>query len=479
MAKNVLIVGGGIAGLSAAIHAKLRGYDVLLLESGNSVGGKAGGIEQDGYRLDPGPSIVILKHVYERLFRDAGRKMSDYLTFDALQTVSRTYLEGHRGPIDLPAGKEDCLRVLNEVVPEDAEAVQQLLDTLEEVAPGIEETVFERPFDKPWQLLNPKLARAAMKFNPNQTYKQTVDEMFQSDLLRAFFYGFPSYGGQTYDAKSIGAFLIPYYMIAEGTYYPKGGVAAIPEALRKLATDLGVEVRTGVSIQAFQTQKKRLAAAFDTEAKRYEADKFIVAFDRITAERMLGRTRDPKPSFSYYTVHWGLKRRLSGTAHHVLTVPKNYEQGFEQLYRERVPASRPIVYLNDATATDPTVAPEGRTNLFAVVTTPSVEPHFDWDKEGDRLKSAIRHELDRFGLGFGDDEIEMERVQSPKYFRDRHGNYCGTLYGVDDSERLWGLFPLRNRDEHLDNLYYCGGSVQPGAGLPMVTLSGRFAAQML
>lgn len=476
MPRQAIVVGAGLGGLSAAARLSAQGWQVLVLEQRETSGGKAAAVDQSGYRLDPGPSIVILPEVYERLFQACGRTMQGRLAFERLDPVTRVYWEPHPGPIDLPASADECVRVLGEVAPGDADSLLDLLRRLDSVAAGVERAIFERPIHRPWQLLNPDLARVASAFDVRKTYRQLVDGFFQSPLLRAFFYGFPSYNGQTYDSKAAGALLIPYYMFRRGVWWPVGGVGAISQAVEGLARELGAEFRHSCRVTGLLTNRGRVRGVQTTEGA-IEADAVVCNVDRLTVAGWLGRATEARPSLSYFTLHWGVRRRLTGLGHHTLWVPERFEPGFEELYRGRRAPTEPVVYFNDTTRHS--TAPEGCTNLFAVVTTPACEPGLDWDAEGDRLQSAVRTALDKSGCGFADSEVDFVRRQDPRTFRDRDGNYHGTLYGPEESARLWGLLPLRVTDERVKGLYYVGGSVQPGAGMPMVTLGGKFVADLM
>ncbi|HWD38783.1 MAG TPA: phytoene desaturase family protein [Fimbriimonas sp.] len=474
MPKSVLVLGGGVGGLSAAIYSRLHGHDVQVVEQ-HRVGGKAAGLEVKGYRLDPGPSIIILRHVYESLFRDAGRGLEDYLSFERLDPITRVYTEGSAQGIDLPADREECLSRLSELAPEDESALRNLMSTMDKVAPHIEQSIFKHPFHSAWQLMDRHLLAFALPFDSRLSYKQQVDRWFSSPLLRAFFYGFPSYGGQSYHSKAPGALMIPYLMLAEGVFYPRGGVAAIPAALERLARELGVKFRTGTRIAGLRTSRSRIVAA-ETEDGLLTADAFISNIDRLTTRGLLGAPSSAAPSFSYFTVHWGIRKGLRGLAHHNLLIPSDFGKGFEELYGEKKLPAKPILYLN--TAKDS--APAGCTNLFAVVTSPAREDHLDWRRLEVEGRQTVIESLGKFGFEWKPQDIDFERIQSPIYFEETHGNYRGSLYGPDEKERLFGgLFPLRCADEDWPNLFYCGGSVQPGAGLPMVILSGKFAADLV
>lgn len=473
------MLGAGQGGLSAAIHARLKGYDVLVLEQRDVAGGKAAQIEQDGFLLDPGPSIIILPALYESVFKAAGRSMADYLRFIPLNPFSRVFYGSRDNLIDLPAGYNHCIETLRQAAPEDVEAFKTMFGKLAKIAPLIDKTIFAYPFDKPHQLLNPNLIRTALPFDVRKTFKELVDASFKSPLLRAFFYGFPSYGGQTYDSKAAGALLIPYYMIAQGVYYPEGGVGAIPRAFERLARELGVEFRFEAKIAKLHADGSAIRTIELESGERIDADQVISNVDFLTTRSWLGHRVDWEPSLSYFTVHWGLKRRLPGLEHHTLLIPKGFEPGFEQLYRQKRFPGEPIVYLNATAALEPNAAPEGGENLFAVITAPAQETHLDWKAESEGHVATTRRILSDFGFDWTPEEEVFQRVQTPDLFAARDGNYRGSLYGPHERHRLWGILPQPNRDREYRNLLYCGGSVQPGAGLPMVTLSGKFAAMAL
>jgi phytoene desaturase len=474
--RRLVVIGAGQGGLSAAVHARLLGWDVTVLEASTVTGGKAASRETMGYRLDPGPSIVILPEVYKDVFRRAGKNPEDYLEFRRLDPVTRVVFHGLSTPIDLPAEAKAAVETLTQIAPDDGPALDRLLAVLDRVAPAVERAVFSRPIERWWQLADPRLAKAALAFGPWSTYKQTVDRMFVSPLLRAFFYGFPSYSGQTYDSKAAGALMIPYYMFRRGVWWPVGGVGSVPRAFERLARELGVEFVFGVRATGLAIEGRK-AVAVTTTTGDVQATAVVSNVDRTTVGLWLGRGEPQSTSFSYMTFHWGVTRRLEGLGHHTLIVPEGFETGLQELYRHRrPPVGNEIVYLNDTSSVGG--APEGKTNLFAVLTVPAGAARYTGQAVEASRRSVLGH-LAKHGWGFDPASCDFEQVQTPKTFAETHGNHQGSLYGPDESERLWGLLPHANRDPVLSNLFYCGGSVQPGAGLPMVTLSGMFAAKLL
>jgi phytoene desaturase len=474
---RVLVLGAGIGGLSAAIHARLKGHEVTVLEKSGTVGGKAAAHTHKGYRLELGPSIVILVDIYRRIFQSAGRNPDDYLRFHQLNPITRVYFEDHE-PFDLPAGREQALEELFRMFPVDAKSLEELFANLDKAMPLIERTIFERPLDQIWKFLNADLMKIGKWLPVRQKYKDFIDARFQSPILRAFLYGFPSYGGQSYNSVAPGALLIPYLMLNDGVWYPEGGIGAIPESLFRLAREIGVQFQLETEMQSFDIKAKRVTGV-QTNQGSISADFVISNIDRIATERLLGRSRDPQPSYSYFTISIGIRKELDGLAHHNLFIPTNFETGFRQLYeRNQVPSS-PIIYLNAPHVTDARCAPSGCSNLFAVVTVPSMRSDWSWSDIQSAYRDRVLGELGKYGLQLDSAEFEFEIVQTPETFANRDGNYRGSLYGPAQEERLFGMVPLRNYDEKLANLAYCGASVQPGAGMPMAALSGKFATAKL
>ncbi|MBN8689829.1 MAG: phytoene desaturase [Armatimonadetes bacterium] len=477
MPRDALVLGAGIGGLSAAIHLRLRGFDVKVIEQRSKAGGKAAQILVGGYKFDPGPSIVILTRIYEEVFKSAGKRMEDYLQFDRLDPFTTIYQEGKAQPIDLSADESQLFATLKEIAPEDYENFWRLMQGLESVVPGVEDAIFGRPINQPWDMIHPGLMKFAKVVSVRKSAKSEIDRLFQSPLLRAFFYGFPSYSGQSYHSPSPGAFMIPYFMVREGVFWPRGGISAIPTALFNLASDLGVEFEFGQKVTSIMQFDKRISR-IQTENGSHEAGVVISNMDRTITRRMLGDQLSPKPSYSYFTVHLGVRRKYPDLKIHNLFIPNGFEQGFEQLYSQKQIPNPPIVYINETSNHDPSTAPEGCSNLFAVFTVPAIEPHLDWKATESTAVEHLITELAKYGIIVDPTEIEVTRVQTPITFEERDGNYRGSLYGPDEAQRLWGFMPQRCRDEKVKNLFYAGGSVQPGAGMPMVTLSGKFAAEL-
>jgi phytoene desaturase len=476
---DVIVVGAGMGGLSAAIHSAVLGKRVLVLEQQPEVGGKACQVKQDGYMFDPGPSIVIMPWIYEQVFKHAGEDMRDHLVFERLDPFFSIRAEGGE-MIEFPADEKAFFSFIENHFPRDIEAFRRILKLGDDIYPTVKETFFAQVYQSVSDLIDPSFLPLLGHTELLQPFKKPVDAWFSDPLLRAFFYSFPTYSGQTYFSRSPGSFLIPYIMIREGVYYPTGGIGAIPRAFVKLAEKKGVEVRTKTKVSAFLTEGNRVTGVKTGEGETVSAQTVISNIDKAATLKMLGRPYPRSTSFSYVSVQMGVRKELPGLHLHQSCIPHEYERPYRDLYEKRIYPRHHVLYLNVPSAVDPSFAPAGCANVFAVIPTPAQDPSLDWAVFEKTVVSDVCSELSRYDIHIRQEEIDTVRIQTPRYFEEAHGNYGGSLFGPDEKERpVWGMLPLANTDEMYDNLYYCGGSVQPGAGLPMATLSGKFIGDII
>lgn len=419
-----------------------------------------------------------MPRIYDAVFAAAGRKREEYLQFDRVDPFSRVYLKPNE-PFDLPSDRGAAIAAIRQLSARDASNFERLLATLDQAVAEVESAVFSRPITSILQMIHPGFLRVGRGLPLWKSYRKWIDDWFETPLLKSFFYGFPSYTGQSWNTAAVGAVLIPFYMLAEGVWFPRGGVAAIPQSMERLGRELGVEYIVGDAVTGIERTGHSVSAVQLASGTRLPVDHLVSNLDRYTfGQRWLNRPTEALPSSSYFTLHWGFSSKIPGLSHHTLYVPPDFERGFVEMYDERQFPTDPIVYLNETSGMDPTMAPPGGSNVFAVITCPADEPQLDWAARSDEYAARVRRILDSFGVKLP--EPVFERRQNPLYFHDQHGNYRGSLYGVDERARqLYGMFPAGNDDPEVRNLTYCGGSVQPGAGLPMATLSGQFATRNL
>lgn len=472
-----IVIGSGLGGLSAAINAKRRGYDVVVLEKNKIIGGKAGQIFEQGFTFDPGPSIIMLTDVYKSIFSSFDKDFDAYVELVKLPTISRLVIEN--GKIyDLPTGKENFLDFVSDNFNQDVDAVKKYFQICEAMYALIQETSFKKPIDSIIDILKtPKILKLAKYAFINKPFKEVTDSFFKSAILRAYFYGFPGFTGQSYMDSSPGGFMVLYLLVTQGVFYPMGGVGQIPNAFYQLAKELGVEFATETEIEKFTVNNKTIESVTDKKGNVYSADYFISNIDKLTMESFFEIKKNKKhsPSYSYFTYHLGIKKKLVDLDLHNIFIPNNFDKYYEDLYIKSQLSENPILYINMPSSLDTSIAPKNMDSLFCVLTVPPVLDSINWEEQLIEAKKYFLDNINKYGINIKSEDIVLDRVQTPIYFRDKHLNYLGGLFGPITKERNFMGFPLSNRDKTYSNLYYAGGTVQPGGGLPMVALSGKFA----
>jgi phytoene desaturase len=287
---------------------------------------------------------------------------------------------------------------------------------------------------------------------------------------------------------------IAHMQLAGGVWYPRGGIRAVPEALLRLAGELGVEVRTGCGVARILTDgvgaSGQRVAGVETEAgERVPLAAVVSNMDAVrTYDELVGgrparrfrRRRTYEPACSGVVLYLGLERGYDHLLHHGFVFSRDPEEEFEHIYRRGEPAPDPTCYLAAPARTEPGVAPPGGEALYVLVHAPYLRPGHDWRRIFPDYRRTILDKLKRCG-GMEDVEerIVVERSLTPQDIHDRYRVLDGAIYGLASHGRFLGAFKPGNRSRQLPGLYLAGGAAHPGPGMPMVMMSGWIAADAL
>ena len=492
---RAVVIGGGLGGLAAALELRRRGYQVVVLERQGELGGKASERSEAGYRWDEGPSIVVMPWVYRTLFEASGLDPDKYLTMNRLDPAFRIVLSDGR-TLDIPSEPAGLRDAFAAIEPADGPNLDRFLDKMDRFARLIAHSYCDRMLENWGQVMLSPLMVSAALISPAKGYAKEIDEHFKSPAIRELLYGFPTYSGFDPQKAPASLAIIPWTIIREGVWYPTtGGIAAIPRSIASACRDVGVEIHTGVEVEAIELDSQGNVAGVATTSGPIPTRIVVSNADYVHTFRMLRggkgfsnevtdlRKGKAEPSTSFFTVQLACDRTWDALAHHVLVLTKGSGRVYDELFVRGQYASDPPIYVNATCVTDPGDAPNGGSNPFIVIGAPPLKPGSERVRDAEfeeRHADRLVARLEQAGLPGLAGASVSRKITAPIDWQDRFTAFLGSIYGLGNKHNvLGGSFRPLNFRADVPGLYFVGGGVQPGAGMPMVVQSGKITAERI
>jgi diapolycopene oxygenase len=496
MSDKIGIIGAGLAGLTAACTLAARGHKVILFDKNPWLGGKAAQLEANGFRFDMGPTIVTVPSVFRRVFAEAGRKMEDYLNLVRLDPQWRCFFE-NGSVLDLHQDASQMAATLDRFAPDtgSGRAYQDFLAWSQRLNSISQRHFFYKPIGSIRDMmtisssLEPKMLSDLLAMKMSQTVAQAVRSKTPDPRVAQMMDHFTQYVGSNPYASPAILCGIAHMQTDEGVWYPIGGTRAVPVALTKLASELGVELSPNTSIEKILTSSGRATGVLTADGRQIPLSAIVANSDSVRthqelldgkpAKAFLNR-RKYEPACSGVVLYLGLKQRYDHLAHHDFVFSKDPHDEFRHIYEKGEPAPDPTCYLAATSCSEPQVAPPGGEALYVLVHTPYLRPGQDWKTMFPAYRKVILDKLKRTaGMHDIEDRIVYESALTPQDIHDRYRVLNGAIYGLASHGRLHGAFKPHNRSPDIAGLYMAGGSAHPGPGMPMVAMSGWIAADTL
>jgi phytoene desaturase len=482
---RIVVVGAGLAGLSAALRLRGAGREVTVVERGPGPGGRAGRVERDGYALDTGPSVFTAPELLADTLAAVGEKLEERLTLLPLETTYRAqYADGSHLDVhaDPDAFADEVAALCG---PGEADALRRYLADLAELYRLQLGTFIDRNLDSPLDLLGPELVALARRGGFGRLSRH-VERYFADDRLRRLFSFQALYAGVS-PFRAIAAYaVIAQLDIGAGVWHPVGGIAAVPRALAAAAAEAGVTFRYDTAVDGLETSGRRVSAVRLVDGDRLPADAVVVTSDQPhTLVPGLRPPRRPVYSPSCVALHLGVRTELPGRAHHTISFGNSWRGVFEELTRDGLPMSDPSLLISMPSRTDRSLAPTGGQVLSIVAPTPNLDrrsggnPDLDWAALGPRYRDEVLTTLEARGWTGLTGAIEVEEMATPRDWA-AQGMAAGTPFALAHTFGQTGPFrPSTLPRRGPENVVLAGSSVQPGVGVPMVLISGRLAAERI
>lgn len=479
---HVVVVGAGLAGLSAAMRLAGAGRTVTVLEREAIPGGRAGRLDvttADGvYRFDTGPTVLTMPDLIADAFDSVGEEMTDWLDLTPVAPLYRSfYPDG--SVLDVHADVEQMAEEIRTVIgPDEAAGYRRYVDFVSELYRYEMSDFIDRNIDSPLDLLTPNLARLVAIGGFRRLAPKVREYLRDPRTERVFSFQAMYAGLSPYDALAIYA-VIAYMDSVAGVYFPKGGMHAVPSAMAAAAEKHGVQFRYDTEVTRVETVGDRAVAVHTADGERIAADVVVLNPDLPVAYRdLLGRSpwsvRRLDYSPSCFLLLAGSSASYSKIAHHNIHFGRSWRGVFDELIDQQRLMSDPSLLVTNPSHSDPSLAPDGREIYYVLFPTPNLDAPIDWRTEGPRYRDEVVRVLEERGYrGFGE-AIEVENVTTPLDWELR-GMERGAPFASAHSFIQTG--PFRPGNLWGENVVFTGSGTQPGVGVPMVLVSGRLAAE--
>ena len=481
---HVVVVGAGLAGLSAAMRLAGAGRRVTVLEREDRPGGRAGRLSVPtsggSFEFDTGPTVLTMPDLIADCFDAIDEDMGAWLDLEPVAPLYRAfYPDG--STLDVHADVDEMAEEITRVIgPDEAAGYRRYVDFVSQLYRYEMKDFIDRNIDSPLDLLTPDLVRLAAIGGFRRLAPKVRQYLKDPRTERIYSFQAMYAGLSPYDALAIYA-VIAYMDSVAGVYFPKGGMHALPMAMASAAAKHGVEFRYDTEVTKVETNGGRASAVITASGERIEADAVVLNPDLPVAYRdLLGQQplsiRRLRYSPSCFLLLAGSSATYSKIAHHNIHFGHSWKGVFRELIDERRLMSDPSILVTNPTHSDPSLAPPGKQVYYVLLPTPNMDADIDWRAMGPRYRDEAIAVLEQRGYrGFGA-SIEVEDVTTPLDWELR-GMERGAPFAAAHSFLQTG--PFRPSNLWGENVVFTGSGTQPGVGVPMVLVSGRLAAERI
>jgi diapolycopene oxygenase len=489
--KRVVVIGAGLGGMSTAIMLASNGFQVTILEKNAQVGGKLNQLQSKGFSFDLGPSIFTLPEIFRPIFEGDGKRLEDYITLQRVDPQWRNFFEDGV-VVDLWEDLERMRTELERFGPQVFGEYKDFLAYSRRQYEILERGYLRHGLDTLVQFFRFYGWKEARDLDYLHSMSGSIYKRLSNRYLRDIFEYFIKYVGSSALASPAFMNLMPTIQMEFGLWYVAGGLYELGHAFRRRLEETGVTLCLGHEVQRIDYSG---ITATGVQARDPNGDLLTLPADYVVSnmevipamQRLLQspastmkKLRRFEPSCSGIILHLGLDRVYPQLAHHNFFYSANLHEHFRRVFRDKKLPGDPTIYVVAPTRTDPSQAPPGCDNIKILPHIPSINERIPYTREDYlALKELCFDKLERMGLSDLRQHIVVEDFWTPFDIETRYASNGGSIYGVVCDRRRNFAFKAPKQSPQFHNLFFVGGSVNPGAGMPMVTLGGQHVARMI
>lgn len=482
MAKKVIVIGSGFAGLAAATSLADRGYEVTVLEKNSVPGGRARQFEAEGFTFDMGPSWYWMPDVFEAYFGLFGKKPSDYYDLVRLDPSYSVFF-GKDDVMEVPARMDELEAMFEHYEPGSSANLRKFLAEAQyKYEVGMNEFV-HKPSHSIWEFADLRILLSLFRLQMFQSVSSHIRKLFKNEKLVQLLEFPVLFLGATPEKTPALYSMMNYADMALGTWYPMGGMHKIVEGMVALAEEKGVQLLLNQEVKQIYVPNGHASKVVTADAE-YEADVVVGGADYNHVEQQLLDRKHRNYTEKYWSkrvmapssllFYLGVNKRLKNLRHHNLFFDEDFTHHAVEIYEDPQWPTKPLFYVCAPSVTDPSVAPEGKENLFVLI---PVAPGLE-DNESLREKyyDMVMERLEKLTGQDVREHVIYKRSYAHRDFEKDYHAFKGNAYGLANTLLQTAFLKPKLRSKKVGNLFYTGQLTTPGPGVPPSLISGQVVA---
>ena len=484
--KKAIIIGSGVGGLATALRLKAQGLDVVVFENNSYPGGKLSSFNLGQYRFDAGPSLLTMPHYIDELFELFNENPKDYFNYKR-KDISCKYFWEDKIVLNAYSDKNKFINEINKVLKVDKNIITNYLIKAKKKYDLTKNIFLEQSLHKIKTYLSSDLIKGIFNLYIFQINK-TLDTVNQDELkephLVQLFNRFATYNGSS-PFKTPGMMTLIQHLEQEyGTFVSEKGMINISKSIFDLAKRNGVKFEFNKLVNEIVVKNNKVVGV-KVNNTMIESDFVVSNMDIVpTYKKLLKKSYQPKKvlnqerSSSALIFYWGIKKTFKNLELHNILFSNNYKKEFDSIFELGTISDDPTVYINITSKDVVSDAPKESENWFVMINSPN-DTGQDWNEI---IKTVRKNTINKINRTLNIDIesfIEFEKVFSPKTIEKNTQSYLGSLYGSSSNNKMSAFLRHPNFSKHIQNLYFCGGSVHPGGGIPLCLLSAKIVSELI
>ena len=485
MPKKAIIIGSGIAGIACAIRLAVKGYEVEVFEANSYPGGKISQFKKDGFRFDAGPSLFTMPQYVDELFILAGKDPKDYFTYQKLDVLCQYFYEDGT-KLTAYADQDKFADEVSAITGESPSAIKKYKANSRNIYNITYHVFLERSLHQLKTFLRWNTIKSIFRIGQIDAMRnmhKANESFFKDERMVQFYDRYATYNGSNPYIAPATLNVIPHIEQHFGAFFPDGGMYSIIAALVKLAKSLGVKFNYNSRVDEIVLHGKK-AKGIRVNGGMAFADiivsnmdiyftytKLIMYSQNLYDQKSLKQER----SSSAVIFYWGINKAFPKLGLHNIFFSADYKAEFDHIWQKEDIYHDPTVYLNISSKFKPDDAPAGCENWFVMINVPRNTGQ-SWDA---MIANAKQNILAKLSKNLGEDitkQIISETVIDPRVIESKTSSFQGSIYGNSSNSKFAAFLRQANRSSKIKNLYFCGGSVHPGGGIPLCLLSAKIVS---